>query len=54
MQSLTMHMQWAYSAGAVEREVFKAGDQHYLPRGHAKQYRMPDACWALEYARLRM
>jgi C-8 sterol isomerase len=44
-------MQWAFSAGDVEREVYRAGDQHHLKRGEAKQYRMDDACWALEYAR---
>ncbi|ORC90285.1 putative C-8 sterol isomerase [Trypanosoma theileri] len=43
--------QWAATPNAHKREVYKAGDQHYLPRGVAKQYRMPDACWALEYAR---
>lgn len=43
--------QWAYSAGDIEKEVYKPGDQHYLPLGTAKQYKFPDSCWALEYAR---
>lgn len=43
--------QWAYAAGATEKEVYRPGDQHVLPRGTAKQYRMPDEAWALEYAR---
>ena len=44
-------LQWAFPAGATKKEIYRAGDQHYLPRGEAKQYRMPDECWALEYAR---
>ncbi|KAH9901907.1 C-8 sterol isomerase [Xylariomycetidae sp. FL2044] len=49
--------QWAYapSAGAggsfYEREVYPAGSVHHMRRGDVKQYRMPDACFALEYAR---
>ena len=43
--------QWAFRAGSLEREVYKPGDQHHLPRGVSKQYRCADACWALEYAR---
>ena len=43
--------QWAANAGQLEKTVYRPGDQHYLPLGTAKQYRCPDACWALEYAR---
>ncbi len=43
--------QWAYGAGELERQVYRAGDIHHLPRGVARGYRMPDRCWALEYAR---
>lgn len=31
--------------------MYGPGDQHFLPRGTAKQYKMPEAAWALEYAR---
>lgn len=43
--------QWAYKTGAITREVYVPGDQHHLKFGEAKGYRMPDTCWALEYAR---
>lgn len=43
--------QWAAGVGAGPREVYKAGEQHHLHRFDAKQYRMDDECWALEYAR---
>lgn len=43
--------QWAFSAGQFDREVYRPGDVHHLPRGSAKQYRIPESCWALEYAR---
>lgn len=43
--------QWAYSSGSLEKEIYRPGDQHILPRGTAKQYKMPDSAWALEYAR---
>ncbi|EGD72528.1 C-8 sterol isomerase [Salpingoeca rosetta] len=42
--------QWAFSAGNLTREVYKPGDQHHLSFGEAKQYKMDDTCWALEYA----
>jgi C-8 sterol isomerase len=31
--------------------VYRPGDQHFLPAGTSKQYKCPEACWALEYAR---
>lgn len=43
--------QWAFEAGSLEKEVFRPGDMHLMSSGVAKQYRMPDECWALEYAR---
>eukprot|EP01088_Endostelium_zonatum_P018020 TRINITY_DN560_c0_g1_i1.p1 TRINITY_DN560_c0_g1~~TRINITY_DN560_c0_g1_i1.p1 ORF type:complete len:215 (-),score=54.43 TRINITY_DN560_c0_g1_i1:50-694(-) len=43
--------QWAFSEGSLEREEWKPGQMHHLPRGEARAYRMPDKCWALEYAR---
>jgi len=43
--------QWAHSPGKLQKEVYKPGDQHFLPRGVSKQYKMPEDCWALEYAR---
>lgn len=43
--------QWSYGAGEMDRQVFKPGDMHHLPRGQARGYRMPDRCYALEYAR---
>lgn len=43
--------QWAFSAGQFDREVYRPGQMHHLPARHVKQYRIPEACWALEYAR---
>ncbi|KAL4079602.1 ERG2/sigma1 receptor-like protein [Scleroderma citrinum] len=43
--------QWAFRPGALEMERYKAGDVHLLPRGVAKQYKMHEGCFALEYAR---
>ncbi len=43
--------QWAYAEAEVDRRVFRPGDMHHLPRGHARAYRIPDRCYALEYAR---
>jgi C-8 sterol isomerase len=43
--------QWAYGEGEMDRQVYRPGDMHHLPRGDARGYRMPDRCYALEYAR---
>jgi C-8 sterol isomerase len=43
--------QVAYVPGEYEPEVYPAGSVHHLRRGDAKQYKMPDGCFALEYAR---
>jgi C-8 sterol isomerase len=43
--------QWAYAEGDLERQVYRPGDLHVLSPGKAEGYRMPDRCFALEYAR---
>ncbi|KAI1007548.1 C-8 sterol isomerase [Podosphaera aphanis] len=43
--------QLAYTPGSYEPEVYPQGSVHHLRRGTAKQYKMNDACFALEYAR---
>ncbi|KAK2606190.1 C-8 sterol isomerase [Conoideocrella luteorostrata] len=43
--------QWAYVPGEYEPEVYPAGSMHHLRRGEVKQYKMPERCFALEYAR---
>ncbi|KAI5249453.1 putative C-8 sterol isomerase (Erg-1) [Aureobasidium subglaciale] len=45
--------QTAYSpaVGHYEPEVYPQGSVHHLRRGEVKQYKMDDACFALEYAR---
>ncbi|KAG6856172.1 C-8 sterol isomerase [Tephrocybe sp. NHM501043] len=43
--------QWAFKPGALEMERYPAGSQHFLPRFTAKQYKMHEGCFALEYAR---
>ncbi|KAI0034689.1 ERG2/sigma1 receptor-like protein [Vararia minispora EC-137] len=43
--------QWAFRPGSLHKEIYRPGDMHLMPRGVAKQYKMPDACFALEYAR---
>lgn len=43
--------QWAALPGQLERSVYKPGDQNVMLAGVTKQYRCPQECWALEYAR---
>ncbi|KAF4998505.1 hypothetical protein FGRMN_3124 [Fusarium graminum] len=43
--------QTAYVPGEYEPEVYPAGSIHHLRRGTVKQYKMPEGCFALEYAR---
>ena len=43
--------QWAYAEGDLERRVYKPGDLHVLQPGTAEGYKMPESCFALEYAR---
>ncbi|KAI0794171.1 C-8 sterol isomerase [Fomes fomentarius] len=43
--------QWAFEPPKLEREVYRPGDVHYQPRGHVKQYKMHEGCFALEYSR---
>lgn len=42
--------QQAYEEGALTAEIYKPGDQHVMPAGVAKGYRMLPNTWALEYA----
>ncbi|RDL35899.1 Uncharacterized protein BP5553_06511 [Venustampulla echinocandica] len=41
----------AFTPGSYEPEVYPVGTVHHLKRGNVKQYKMPEACFALEYAR---
>jgi len=43
--------QWAFSPGQLEMERYPAGSVHYLPRGTARQYKMHEGCFGMEYAR---
>lgn len=43
--------QWAYEAGSLEKQVYRPGDRNVMRAGTATGYRMPDRCFALEYAR---
>jgi len=43
--------QTAYTPGSYEPEIYPQGSVHHLHRGTVKQYKMDEACFALEYAR---
>ncbi|KAK3308046.1 C-8 sterol isomerase [Chaetomium strumarium] len=43
--------QLAYVPGEYEPEVYPPSSVHHLRRGDVKQYKMPESCFALEYAR---
>ncbi|KAF2800111.1 C-8 sterol isomerase [Melanomma pulvis-pyrius CBS 109.77] len=43
--------QLAFTPGSFEPEIYPQGSVHHLPRGAVKQYKMEEACFALEYAR---
>ncbi|KJZ74210.1 C-8 sterol isomerase [Hirsutella minnesotensis 3608] len=43
--------QLAYVPGEYEAEVYPQGSVHHLRRGDVKQYKMPEGCFAMEYAR---
>ena len=43
--------QWAFDPPKLEMERYRPGEVHHLPRGHVKQYKMHEGCFALEYAR---
>jgi C-8 sterol isomerase len=42
---------WTYGEGQLDKDVHRPGDMAHLGPGQAKGYRMPDRCFALEYAR---
>eukprot|EP01089_Gocevia_fonbrunei_P021009 TRINITY_DN797_c0_g2_i1.p1 TRINITY_DN797_c0_g2~~TRINITY_DN797_c0_g2_i1.p1 ORF type:complete len:214 (-),score=26.06 TRINITY_DN797_c0_g2_i1:68-709(-) len=43
--------QWSFSEGRFDRDVYLPGSMHHLPRGESRQYKIPEHCFALEYAR---
>ena len=42
--------QQAFDEGSLTADVYRPGDQHVMPAGVAKGYRMAPNTWALEYA----
>jgi len=43
--------QWAFEPGELTKTVYGPGDVNFMRRGVARQYKMHEGCWALEYAR---
>ena len=46
-----MMIEFIESEGELDKRIYRPGDCHVLPAGTAEGYRMPDRCYALEYAR---
>jgi len=42
---------WYFSAGELERTVYKAGDRIFMGKGESIGFNVPDHAWGLEYAR---
>jgi hypothetical protein len=42
---------WCYEDGGTEKTIYRPGDGAYLGANRIKGYRLPDACWMLEYSR---
>lgn len=42
--------QWAQIPNSLVMERYPKGSVHHLRRGHVKQYKMHEGCWALELA----
>ena len=43
--------QWVFEPGDLTKTVYAPGDVNLMKRGAARQYKMHEGCWALEYAR---
>lgn len=43
--------QWVFEPGELTKTVYGPGDVNLMKRGVARQYKMHEGCWALEYAR---
>lgn len=43
--------QWVFEPGELTKTVYSPGDVNLMKRGVARQYKMHEGCWALEYAR---